>query len=164
MGSEETSLFPMSLIDLDGVMEVERLSFLTPWTRQDFLVELIQPFAVYIVARRGEKVVGYGGMHVIADQAHVTNIAVHPDWRGQGLGERIMRRLIELAAKRGAERMTLEVRVSNTPARNLYEKLGFVTLPGAVRKGYYTDTGEDAIVMWKEPLAGQAERAARDQQ
>ncbi|HEY8346420.1 MAG TPA: ribosomal protein S18-alanine N-acetyltransferase [Symbiobacteriaceae bacterium] len=162
MGSEETGLFPMTLTDLDGVMEVERLSFLTPWSRRDFLVELMQPFAVYIVARRGEQVVGYGGMHVIADQAHVTNIAVHPDHRGQGLGERIMRRLIELAAERGAERMTLEVRVSNTPARNLYEKLGFVTAPGAVRKGYYTDTGEDAIVMWKEPLAEQA--AAEGQQ
>lgn len=152
MGHTEIALFPMTLADLDGVMAVERLSFLTPWSREAFAEELMQTYTVYIVARAGDRVVGYGGMHVVVDQAHVTNIAVHPQYRGQGLGEQIMRRLIFLAAARGAERMTLEVRVSNTSARRLYTKLGFVTLPGAVRKGYYTDTGEDAIVMWKDPL------------
>lgn len=152
MGSPEVHLYPMTLADLDGVIAVERLSFLTPWSRDAFVEELLQTFTVYVVARAGEEVVGYGGMHVVFDEAHVTNVAVHPDWRGQGLGERIMRRLIELAADRGASKMTLEVRASNTPAKRLYAKLGFVTGPGAVRKGYYTDTGEDAIVMWKEPL------------
>lgn len=155
MGSPEVHLYPMTLADLDGVMVVERLSFLTPWSRDAFAEELLQTFTVYVVARAGQHVVGYGGMHVVFDEAHVTNVAVHPDWRGQGLGERIMRRLIHLAAARGAHRMTLEVRASNEPAKRLYAKLGFVTGPGAVRRGYYTDTGEDAIVMWKEPLVEQ---------
>ncbi|HLN64339.1 MAG TPA: ribosomal protein S18-alanine N-acetyltransferase, partial [Symbiobacteriaceae bacterium] len=104
------------------------------------------------VAREGSKVVGHGGMHVVWEDAHVTNIATHPLYRGRGLGERMMRELIDRAVSRGANRMTLEVRASNTPAQNLYRKLGFITQPGAVRKGYYADTGEDAIIMWKDPL------------
>jgi len=152
MGHPEVAIFPMTLADVDGVCEVEKLSFLTPWSREAFVSELMQTYTVYIVARTGEKVVGFGGMHVVWEDAHVTNVAVHPLYRGRGLGEQLMRELISRARERGANRMTLEVRVSNTAARALYHKLGFVTEPGAVRKGYYTDTGEDAIVMWKESL------------
>ncbi|MEW8977674.1 MAG: ribosomal protein S18-alanine N-acetyltransferase [Symbiobacterium sp.] len=152
MGSPEITIRPMTPADLDGVMEIEHLSFLTPWSRAAFASELKQRYTVYLVAREGERVVGYAGMHVIWDQAHVTNVAVHPQRRGRGIGERLMRELIQIAHSRGVTHMTLEVRVSNTPAQELYRKLGFVTAPGAIRKGYYTDTGEDAIVMWKEPL------------
>jgi [ribosomal protein S18]-alanine N-acetyltransferase len=154
MGSPEVAIFPMTPADLDGVMEVEHLSFLTPWSREAFHSELMQTYTLYLVARAGEKVVGYGGMHVVYEDSHVTNIAVHPIWRGRGLGEQLMLELISRASARGANRMTLEVRDGNTTAQNLYRKLGFITRPGAVRKGYYTDTGEDAIIMWKEPLAG----------
>jgi ribosomal-protein-alanine N-acetyltransferase len=151
MGTE-IAIFPMTPADLDGVMEVEHRSFLTPWSREAFASELLQTYTVYLVAREGERVVGYGGMHLVWEDAHVTNIAVHPEYRGRGLGERLMRELIARASARGAQRMTLEVRASNIVAQNLYRKLGFITAPGAVRKGYYTDTGEDAIVMWKDPL------------
>lgn len=152
MGGSEIAISPMTPADLDGVMEVERLSFLTPWSREAFRSELMQSYTVYLVARDAGRVVGYGGMHVVWEDAHVTNIAVHPLLRGRGLALRMMQELILRATARGANRMTLEVRASNTPAQSLYQKLGFITRKGAVRKGYYTDTGEDAILMWKEPL------------
>lgn len=152
MGVQEIAIYPMTLADLDGVMEVERLSYLTPWSRDAFNSEIIQTYTIYLVAKDGEKVAAIGGMHVVWEDAHITNIAVHPLYRGRGLGERMMRELIARAQQRGARRMTLEVRASNTTAQNLYRKMGFVTAPGAVRKGYYTDTNEDAIVMWKDPL------------
>ncbi len=156
MGVPEIAVHPMTLADLDQVMEVERLSYLTPWSRQAFESELLQRYTVYLVARAGDRVVGFAGMHVLWEMAHVTNVAVHPEFRGRGVGERLMRELIRIAYRRGAARMTLEVRVGNAPAQALYRKLGFVTEPGAVRKGYYTDTGEDAIIMWKEPLVEEA--------
>jgi ribosomal-protein-alanine N-acetyltransferase len=152
MGVENIAICPMTLHDLDGVMEVEQLSYLTPWSRDAFISELVQTYTIYLVAKDGERVAAIAGMHVVWEDAHVTNVAVHPLYRGRGLGERMMRELIERAQRRGARRMTLEVRASNTTAQNLYRKLGFVTAPGAIRKGYYTDTNEDAIVMWKDPL------------
>jgi len=146
----------MTPADLDEVMEIERMSYLTPWSREAFASELIQRYTVYLVARTADRVVGFAGMHVMWEMAHVTNVAVHPLYRGRGIGERLMRELIRIAARRGAMRMTLEVRVGNAPAQALYRKLGFITEPGAIRKGYYTDTGEDAIIMWKEPLVEEA--------
>ncbi|MCG0240037.1 MAG: ribosomal protein S18-alanine N-acetyltransferase [Firmicutes bacterium] len=141
----------MTLADVDGVVAVERLCFLTPWSRQAFVRELTEnPHARYLVARAGGTVVGYAGMWLVLDEAHVTNVAVHPDWRRQGLGERLMRGLMDWARAEGATRMTLEVRVSNQPAQELYRKLGFQ--PSGIRRGYYTDTGEDALIMWKDPL------------
>ncbi len=152
MGVPDIQFYPMTPADLEGVMEVERLSYLTPWSQDAFLSEMIQTYTIYLVARQGAKVVAIGGMHVVWEDAHVTNIAVHPLFRGRTLGERMMLELMDRAARRGARRMTLEVRASNAPAQGLYTKLGFVTAPGAIRKGYYTDTNEDAIVMWKDPL------------
>lgn len=157
MGVQNIAIHPMTLADLDGVMEVERLSYLTPWSRDAFYSEILQSYTVYLVAKDGDKIVAIGGMHVVWEDAHVTNIAVHPLYRGRGLGEWMMRELIERAQQRGARRMTLEVRASNLTAQNLYRKMGFVTAPGAVRKGYYTDTNEDAIVMWKDPLVADEE-------
>lgn len=152
MGEQEIAIFPMTPVSLEGVHEVERLSFLTPWSWEAFASELMQTYTVYIVAQEGSRVVGYAGMHIVYDDAHVTNVAVHPLYRGRHIGEHLMRELMLRAVARGATRMDLEVRRSNTTAENLYRKLGFITGPGAVRKGYYTDTGEDAIVMWKDPL------------
>jgi ribosomal-protein-alanine N-acetyltransferase len=96
----------------------------------------------------GETVVGYGGMWFIIDEAHVTNIAVHPDYRQRKIGEMIVQEMIKTAKENGINGMTLEVRVSNTAAINLYKKLGFVDY--GIRKGYYADTGEDALIMWKK--------------
>lgn len=150
MGSEEYAIFPMTVADLDGVMEVEHLSFSSPWSRDAFASEILQVYTVYLVARVGAEVIAFGGMHVIFEDSHVTNIAVRPSHRGKGLGERMMEELMTRARRRRAKRITLEVRVSNQAAQSLYIKLGFVTSPGAIRKGYYSDTGEDAIVMWRD--------------
>lgn len=159
MGVEKISIHPMTPADLDGVMEVERLSYLTPWSRDAFLSEILQAYTIYLIARDGDRIAAFAGMHVVWEDAHVTNIAVHPLYRGRGLGERMMRELIERARQRGSLRMTLEVRISNVTAQTLYRKLGFITAPGAIRKGYYTDTNEDAIVMWKEPLGEEGPEA-----
>lgn len=147
-------LRPMTLADIDGVWAVERLSFRTPWSKEAFRHEAEVDYALYMVLADGDQIIGYAGAHLIWGEAHVTNVAIHPDWRGHGLGEKLMQALEAAAVAKGARRATLEVRVSNTAARSLYAKLGWVTEPGAVRRGYYSDTGEDAIVMWKDPLGG----------
>ncbi|MCY0907610.1 MAG: ribosomal protein S18-alanine N-acetyltransferase [Sulfobacillus thermotolerans] len=141
----------MYMADLDAVMGIEAHSFPTPWSRNAFQTELLEnTFATYLVVEFHGQVVAYGGMWVILDEAHVTNIAVHPDFRGHHLGETIMTGLMARAKALGVVRMTLEVRRGNTVAQNLYNKLGFVQL--GVRRGYYTDTHEDAFIMWKDPI------------
>ncbi|MDA8194039.1 MAG: ribosomal protein S18-alanine N-acetyltransferase [Thermaerobacter sp.] len=141
----------MYLSDLDAIMTIEGHSFPTPWSRNAFQTELLENnFATYLVLDYHGKVVAYGGMWIILDESHVTNVAVHPDYRGHHLGDRMMRGLMERARLLGVQRMTLEVRRSNQVAQNLYHKLGFIQL--GVRRGYYTDTREDAFIMWKDPL------------
>jgi ribosomal-protein-alanine N-acetyltransferase len=149
---------PMELTDITRVEEVEKLSFPTPWPRQAFYNELMfNRFARYTVVTVDGEVAGYCGFWLILDEAHITNIAIHPDFRGRGLGEATLRHVMDLARSLGASKMTLEVRVSNHAAQSLYEKLGFV--PTGIRKGYYTDNQEDAIIMWVT-LDEQAETTA----
>ncbi|KEO82205.1 ribosomal protein S18-alanine N-acetyltransferase [Tumebacillus flagellatus] len=139
----------MTLEDIPSILEIEHKSFTLPWSEEAFRLELTQNhFAKYVVAVVDDLVVGYGGTWVIIDEAHVTNVAVHPDYRGHGIGELLMRQLMAVAISHGADRMTLEVRVSNLVAQNLYEKMGF--LSHGIRKGYYTDNNEDAMIMWAE--------------
>ena len=141
----------MMLSDLDATMEIEALSFRTPWSRRSFVSELTENiYAHYLVVEVGDRIVAYSGMWVIIDEAHITNIAVLPDFRRQGLGERLMKEMMGRAKSRGATKMTLEVRVSNATAQRLYERLGFAAR--GIRRGYYSDTGEDAIVMWLDDL------------
>ncbi|CAB3389408.1 ribosomal protein S18-alanine N-acetyltransferase [Kyrpidia spormannii] len=148
-GSSALIIRPMRTSDLDRIQEIERASFTVPWSRNAFYGELADNhFARYIVAQRGDLVVGYAGMWLILDEAHITNIAVHPEARRQHVGETLLRYAMAYARSQGAMRMTLEVRVSNAPAQHLYRKLGF-TAKG-VRRGYYTDNHEDAIIMWAE--------------
>jgi ribosomal-protein-alanine N-acetyltransferase len=143
----------MLLGDVDQVLEIEKLCFPTPWSRRAFVSELTENvYAHYIVARRDGAIRGYAGMWVILDEAHVTNIAVHPDERRRGLGWILLHELMGRALALGATRMTLEVRKSNVAAQELYTRAGFNAR--GLRKGYYTDTREDAIIMWKEDLAG----------
>ncbi len=145
----EISLVAMKNSHLDGVMEIENQSFPTPWSKTAFYHEIAaNDFAYYIVAMAGNKVAGYAGMWVILDEGHITTLAVHPDFRGQGIGTRLLNELIAEAGRRRCEKMTLEVRPSNDQALKLYEKNGFVSY--GVRPGYYSDTGEDAVIMWKQ--------------
>ena len=133
--------------DLDQIMELEHRCFTLPWTREAFYNELFHnQFAAYFVLKEDEKIIGYCGTWIVIDEAHITNIAVLPEYRGRGLGEKLLSSMMEYCKGKGIERMTLEVRVSNTPAQSLYKKLGFQE--GAIRKNYYSDNQEDAIVMW----------------
>ncbi len=147
MSFTETILFrPMKLSDLAAIMQVETLSFSDPWSESSFVDELTaNDLAYYIVPVVGGKVVGYAGMWVVLEEAQITNIAVHPDFRGQGIGKATLYYLMELAKQLGACKMTLEVRESNTTAQYLYGLQGF-TVTGK-RPKYYPDNGEDAILM-----------------
>lgn len=161
----EYYLRAMTPADLDEVLAIETESFPTPWTRDAFARELKSNlFAVYLVCCCDGRIVGYGGMWLIIDEAHVTNIAVHPRHRRGGAGNLILGGLTAEAASRGATRMTLEVRPSNAAALKLYQAHGFVR--AGLRHRYYSDTGEDAIIMWKHDLKGGGslgDTGARDQ-
>lgn len=135
--------------DLDRVMEIERQAFNPPWSRDAFLLELTKNLlAKYIVAEIDGVVVGYGGIWLIMDEGHVTNIAVDEKYRQMGIGTKIMEGLIQLCIDRNIIAMTLEVRKSNEAAKSLYKKFGFKEY--GVRKNYYQNNNEDAIIMWKD--------------
>ncbi|MBE3102366.1 MAG: ribosomal protein S18-alanine N-acetyltransferase [Firmicutes bacterium] len=137
----------MTSKDITGVWDIEKLCFSIPWSIEAFRLEVEQnQCARYFVAYIDDQVVAYGGMWLILDEAHITNIAVHPDYRRQSLGRLIMQTLMREAARVNIERMTLEVRVSNSPAIHLYTLLGFEE--GGIRKGYYANNREDALIMW----------------
>lgn len=144
----ETVVRPMTVEDIAAVVEIEKESFATPWTPHAFRMEMKNCLAVYRVVEVDGRVAAYGGMWLILDEVHVTNIAVHPDYRGRHLGRKIMEELIAEARQRNLLRMTLEVRKQNHVAITLYKKLGF--LMAGIRPGYYQDTGEDALIMWVE--------------
>lgn len=142
---------PMTAADLDAVMSVEQDSFPVPWSRSAFEEELAQNrLARYIVALDDGEIVGYAGTWLIITEAHVTNVAVSGWRRRQGIGRLLMENLIDLARGEGMDSMTLEVRVSNQAARRLYQQLGFVE--AGLRKNYYSETKEDALILWREKL------------
>lgn len=141
----EVTMRSMATGDIDGVLEIERVSFAAPWTRGMFEETLSSPVAASYIVEQAGKIVGYIIFYAAAREIHVMNIAVHPGLRQRGLASWMMSRIIGLARKSSAEVCFLEVRESNIPARGLYEKLGFK--PVGKRKGYYRETGEDAIVM-----------------
>ena len=126
---------PMQLDDVAAVHEIERLSFRTPWPAYAFEQELKgNRLARYVVARAGDAVVGFAGVWLMVDEAHITTFGVHPDWRRQGIGRQLLLNLAELSITIGARRMTLEVRASNLGAQALYRSFGFDvrrTPPGA---------------------------------
>jgi ribosomal-protein-alanine N-acetyltransferase len=139
---------PMARRDLDRVCEIEREVFTMPWSREAFESELELGGCVFPwVAESEGEVIGYLISWLIEDEIHVGNIAVVPRLQGRGVGRRLFSYCLGRAADRGAARATLEVRVGNDRAIALYESSGFI--PVALRKSYYSDTGEDAVVMLK---------------
>ncbi|RKN82278.1 ribosomal protein S18-alanine N-acetyltransferase [Paenibacillus ginsengarvi] len=137
----------MRVDDIAVICDIEKEAFTTPWTEAAFHNELTNnQFAHYLIMELDGLIIGYGGMWLILDEAHITNIAIRAAYRGRKLGERLMIQLQSAAVFLGAERITLEVRTSNVIAQRLYAKMGFI--PAGLRKGYYTDNGEDAIIMW----------------
>lgn len=146
----EVELVGMRPEHIEGVVTIERRCFSTHWPAHAYLNELANRCAWYCVAIRDGVVLGYAGMWVIMDEAHITTLAVAAEQRQRGIGTQLMVRLLQEAVARGARRSTLEVRRSNTSAIRLYEALGYRA--AAVRKAYYSDTGEDALVMWADDL------------
>ena len=139
----------MQLHDLAAVYTIEQVSFSTPWSLQSFMSELRDnDYARYFCLEKDGRVIGYMGLWFIIDEGHITNVAIDSAYRGQGLGEVLIRHVMTEMFNEGMERMTLEVRVSNVAAKRLYERLGFVA--AGLRKGYYADTNEDALIMWLE--------------
>ena len=134
--------------DVEAVYAIELATFPSPWTLDSFHYEMQEnQFAHYTVAVNDTgKIIGFCGMWIVIDSAQITNVAVLPEARGLGIGEALMRESMKVAKEGGADIMSLEVRVTNTVAQNLYRKLEFQD--GGIRKGYYTDNGEDALVMW----------------
>lgn len=139
----------MKVEHIPQIIEIENNSFSTPWSPESFRYEVENnEFADYIVLVNGAEVVGYAGIWLIIDEAHLTTIAVKESFKGNGLGEKMIIELIRRVLLKGGTRMTLEVRPSNLSAQSLYNRMGFVSY--GRRKGYYTDNNEDAIIMWKE--------------
>jgi ribosomal-protein-alanine N-acetyltransferase len=134
--------------DLDRVMEIEARAFTTPWSRESFILEITKnQLARYLVAEMDNIVVGYGGIWLIIDEGHITNIASDLDYRRMGVGKSLVEGLIHVCSEKEISSMTLEVRKSNIAAQNLYKKYGFIE--AGVRPKYYADDNEDAIIMWK---------------
>jgi [ribosomal protein S18]-alanine N-acetyltransferase len=134
-----------------GVMAIERQVYPRPWSPSLFLSEIhAGRTRTYLVAVQGTAVIGYGGVMCYAEEAHVTTIAVDPEQQRRKIGTRVLYELIKEAREMGAESVSLEVRMSNWGAQRMYGKFGF--RPVGVRKNYYQETGEDALVMWADDI------------
>jgi len=133
-------IIPLSRAYIEDVYTISKLSLRVPWSISSIEKELDNKFAHYILAKLEDKVIGFGGAWIIVDEAHITNIAVHPNFRGMGIGDVIVQELISLCKNNKALAITLEVRKSNVPAQKLYLKHGF--LQEGIRKGYYLDNNE----------------------
>ena len=141
-------IFKMESWHLDTLLELENKCFSLPWTKKMFLEEISNENAFYFVALKNEKVIGYAGMWIVLDEGQITNIAVHPAYRNFGIAKKLIEKLLEASIGRGVTGLTLEVRRSNYPAIALYVGAGF--MEEGIRKAYYRDNGEDAIIMWKK--------------
>lgn len=144
-------VLPAKLEHIDDIMVIETLSFKIPWSRESLIEDISRnQLATYHIAAVENKVIGYAGMWKVIDEGQITNIAVHPEYRGSGVGSKLLENLIETAKSKGISRMTLEVRKGNIAAQGLYLKYGF-NVEGC-RRAYYADNGEDAIIMWKNKI------------
>jgi len=143
----------LTLSDLVAIERIEQRAYPTPWSRSMFASELAKGSSICLGAvdtEAEDALVAYLIISRYADAWHVMNVAVHEEYREHGIATRLLSRLFELTAGDGRRGYTLEVRVSNSGAIRLYEKLGFV--PRGIRRGYYTDNREDALIMWKDPV------------
>lgn len=138
----------LQLRDLNAIEEIEKRSYPTPWSRSMFASELAKPSSICLGAFEGESLIAYAIVSRYVDAWHVMNVATSPDHRRQGLATTLLAHLFELTEGDGRRGYTLEVRVSNEGAIKLYERLGFHS--SGVRRGYYTDNREDALIMWRD--------------
>ena len=158
----EVTLVPMRRRHLRSVLRIEAMAYPRPWSASLFMSELaLRGTRAYHVAKVGAVVVGYCGLMLGTEDGHVTTIAVDPAWQRRGIASRLMLNMARLARERGARNLTLEVRVGNTGAQALYHRFGYA--PAGIRKNYYSETNEDALVMWATDIDTPAyeERLAR---
>ena len=156
MSTAPLRIEPLRRRHVPAVTRIEKLVSATPWSAELFRGELALPEAsrYYRVARLGGRLVGFGGLMFVVDEAHVTTLSVHPDHQGRRIGTRLLAVLVREAVARGVTALTLEVRAGNEPAKALYRRFGFA--PAGVRKGYYAEVGEDALIMWAHDVDGAA--------
>ena len=142
----------LTLRDLGSIEEIERVSYPTPWSRSMFAGELAKPSSICIGAFEAETetLLGYLIISRYVDAWHVMNVAVAPDRRRHGIATMLLRHLFDVTSAEDRRGYTLEVRVSNEGAIKLYERLGFKAR--GIRRGYYTDNREDALIMWRDPI------------
>jgi len=139
---------PFEPEDLERVYEIELSSFSIPWTKEDLQRDAVSNnLSVYLVALCDNQLVAYAGMWHVVTEGHITNIAVSPDYRNKGIGQQLIEGLLRIAKEREMMGITLEVRMNNAAAQRLYIKNGFKV--EGIRKNYYADTKEDALIMWK---------------
>lgn len=137
----------MKASDIDAVKEIDKRSFPIPWPKDIYEEELTKnQYAQYFVATLDEKIIGFCGSWMVIDEAQITNIAIDPDYRGKGYGQGLFQYVINYAVAHGIRHLSLEVRVSNLTAQRMYKKFGMQ--PGGIRKNYYSDNQEDALVLW----------------
>lgn len=140
------ALRPATLDDVDGIVAIENASFRVPWTKEAMIQEIgSRSWSRVVTAVRGDEVAGFMVYWIVASEAHLLNLAVHPEWRRHGMGRAMVRHMIDACRSEGRTDLILEVRASNGAAQSLYLGLGFEVL--GVRAGYYSDNGEDALVM-----------------
>ncbi|NJR50583.1 MAG: ribosomal protein S18-alanine N-acetyltransferase [Leptolyngbyaceae cyanobacterium CSU_1_3] len=147
------TLIALRLIDRDllpAILELDRLCFGGLWTLEGYEREIDSPNSELVAITLDQTLVGYGCLWSIVDEAHITIVSVRPNYQRQGLGQTLLLALLHSAHQRGLERATLEVRISNQSALNLYQKFGFKV--AGRRKAYYEDTGEDALILWRGGL------------
>ena len=132
--------------DIDAILDISSLSFSVCWSKDSYIQELTNPIARYLVAKIDNKVIGFVGTWIVLDESHITNIAVHPNYRKQGIASKLLEKFLNYCKSQGCVAYTLEVRSGNKAAKALYEKYNFKQ--DGVRKGYYEDNKEDAIIMW----------------
>ena len=151
LGSVHVTVAPMRRRHLRSVLRIETQVYPRPWSLGLFMSELaLKPTRSYLVAKVGGVVVGYAGLMITGSDGHVTTVAVDPAWRRHGIGTRLVLGLSHAALARGCTGLTLEVRVGNDAAQAMYRRFGFA--PAGIRKNYYTETNEDAIVMWAHDI------------
>ncbi len=153
---EQTVCREMTNADIQAVHTIEVESFRSPWSAHALRGELKNKLAHYLVMEHEGTIIGYAGMWIMFDEAHVTNIAIAPPYRNQRCGRRLLLKMMTWAASLGAERMTLEVRETNEHAQRLYAKCDF-EVQGR-RPRYYIDTGEAALIMWNDDIAATLDR------
>jgi ribosomal-protein-alanine N-acetyltransferase len=155
------TIAPLRRRHLRSVLRIEAQVYPRPWSLGLFMSELaLKTTRAYFVAKVGTEVVGYAGLMVTGSDGHVTTVAVDPAWHRNGIATRLMLALSTAGAQRGCTGLTLEVRVSNTGAQDLYRAFGFA--PAGIRKNYYTESNEDAIVMWAHDIDLAAHRQRLD--